>query len=435
MNVCFYLDLSKHSNVDLSNPLAGNPGIGGTQFMIWQLSYYLNQLNDIEVHILSPNINNLYDNVSASHVDTIFDAIKMSQDIQCDIFIFRAVDDKNVYKLIEELGLKTIAWGHNFPSNSQLKYLNETTSIVKYVCVGNEQYQMLRDHNLFEKSLFIYNGLDFGIYDGTNAISEKANVITYIGSIVPSKGFHILARNWPSIEKKCPGVNLHVIGSGQLYNRNQKLGKYRIAEKKYEKRFMKYLVDKDGEIKSNVNFLGILGGQNKIDAMREAKVGIVNPSSNTETFGIGAIEFQALGIPVVTKAKNGFFDTIIHSETGLLFKTEKQMVNNIISLLNDNQKCEDMGKKGSELVRGNFDIHNIVYEWYQLIDSIINGKKIESKGTLKLRNNYHWLREINGKFKKVFLLSHIPAIIEYKNYFKEIFRGILSKLRQGIKIK
>ena len=41
MRVCFYLNTYGLENKDFSNPLMGNPGIGGTEFMFWTISFYL----------------------------------------------------------------------------------------------------------------------------------------------------------------------------------------------------------------------------------------------------------------------------------------------------------------------------------------------------------------------------------------------------------
>lgn len=41
MKVGFYLENKNTRNIDYSNPENGNPGIGGSEYMIWTISYYL----------------------------------------------------------------------------------------------------------------------------------------------------------------------------------------------------------------------------------------------------------------------------------------------------------------------------------------------------------------------------------------------------------
>ncbi len=419
MKICFYLDLSSHKNIDLRNPELGNPGIGGTQFMIWQLAYHINKLTSHEVYLLTEETELLMSDVKSIKVKDIIGAVKKAKEINSDIFIFRAIDSEYLYNLIGSLELQSIAWAHNFSNSKQLKWISQNKSIVRYVCVGKEQYDMLRDHTVYSKSTFIYNGLDFSLYNKVDDV-EKKNIICYIGSIVPSKGFHLLAQSWPIIESKYPNAELHVIGSGRLYNSRAGLGQYNIAEKSYEELFIKFLVKEDGSLKKNVKFLGILGGKDKIDAMSKATVGVVNPSGHTETFGIGAVEFQALGVPVVTIGKNGFFDTVKNNVTGILFNHQKEMPKVIIELLTNKLKNESMGLEGERFVKESFSIEKVVNRWNELFTDI--EKRIEQKVIFHndLQNNYKWIIEINRRIKSIKIFSKLPSVIEYLWILKKI---------------
>ena len=44
MKVCFYLNTHGLEKKIFSNPLLGNPGIGGTEFMFWTISFYLKKI-------------------------------------------------------------------------------------------------------------------------------------------------------------------------------------------------------------------------------------------------------------------------------------------------------------------------------------------------------------------------------------------------------
>ncbi|WP_332400851.1 glycosyltransferase [Lactococcus laudensis] len=161
---------------------------------------------------------------------------------------------------------------------------------------------MLIDHNIFNKFFYIYNAINLDNYPIRDNVQEN-NIICFVGSITPAKGFHVLAKQWPKIKKKIPDAKLYVIGSGNLYDRNQRLGKFSIAESTYEKTFINYLTDRNGAISSDVKFFGVLDNNLKIEVMNKAKVGVVNPTARGETFCISAIEFEALDIPVVSRKK------------------------------------------------------------------------------------------------------------------------------------
>ncbi|MCB6981976.1 glycosyltransferase, partial [Bacteroides uniformis] len=67
---------------------------------------------------------------------------------------------------------------------------------------------------------------------------EKRNLnVAYVGSLVPAKGFDLLASAWPAVLAKVPDAQLFVVGSGKLYNRNSVLGKWNIADEKFENKF------------------------------------------------------------------------------------------------------------------------------------------------------------------------------------------------------
>src|SRR5699024_4727723 len=136
-------------------------------------------------------------------------------------------------------------------------------------------------------------------------------------------------------------LSFEVVGSGRLYNRNAKLGTYGIADESYEKEFIKFLIDKNGKILPQVHFHGVLGGEEKLDVMARCAVGIVNPTGETETFGISAIEFEAMGIPVVTRDTGGFRNVVETEKTGFLCNEIDQFVEKIKLLLtwkHDNNK-------------------------------------------------------------------------------------------------
>lgn len=120
----------------------------------------------------------------------------------------------------------------------------EENVIKSVICVGREMLDLYRDEKCFSKMDYIFNGCvlpDIAKFQKqlTN-IKSRQNIVTYIGSIVPSKSFHWLAKAWPNVLKRVPDAQLYVIGSGNLYNKDAKLGKYGVASKEYEQLFMPF---------------------------------------------------------------------------------------------------------------------------------------------------------------------------------------------------
>jgi glycosyltransferase involved in cell wall biosynthesis len=278
----------------------------------------------------------------------------------------------------------------------------------------------IRDHEIIYKSTYILNGFDPLNYI-PNEVKKNSNEITYIGSLIPSKGFHILARIWPRIKGKYPDAILNVIGNGQLYNRNSKLGKWQVADEEYEKQWRRYLSDQNGNIDSSVNFLGILGKE-KIPVMQRSCIGIVNPSGKTENCPGSAIEFQASGTPVVSIAEWGLLDTVEHKKTGLLAKNDKDLIDNILYLLKNKKIAEKYGMNGIEFIKHKFSYKKISKEWMELFEEVYYNQKNKPP---KCKENYfyrlkflrEWLRILKKYFPPFKLL---PALIVMERKIKAL---------------
>ena len=87
----------------------------------------------------------------------------------------------------------------------------------------------------------------------------------YLGSLVPQKGFHLLAKIWLKVVERVPNARLVVIGSGKLYDSNAQLGDWNIADKNYEDKYIKpFLVDiESGNPHASVKLMGKMGLEKK----------------------------------------------------------------------------------------------------------------------------------------------------------------------------
>lgn len=418
MKIAFYLENKNLSNIDCSNIENGNPGIGGTEYIIQATIYYLTKLAP-QYHIVlgAQCIDNIPPIPYYKKTDNISELIK---DEKPDYIIFKY--EPYLYKeasiCAKESNTKLIPWAHNFIKRSELTTLANNPLVTRIICVSKEQLNMYRDHKAFLKSVYIYNGMPVE-YLKTQlpyipSYNKRPFEVTYIGSIVPYKGFHILAEAWKDILKVFPQAKLNVIGSGKLYDRTSKLGRYGIAEEEYEKQFMPALTDDAGNIIPSVHFWGVLGTE-KNEILKRTRVGVPNPSGISETFCITALEMQAMGALVTTINYGGLKNTVFH--TGLLYNNPKDLATSIVTLL---KKKDNHIQDFYEFMEENFSFEHITKDWIDFINHLS-----DSSIPFLPNNNSDYaskLKEFNRKIKRniPFGYTILPTIDFYQSILRHL---------------
>ena len=368
MKLAFEINDKGFTGIDLSNPEKGNPGVGGTQFefvlLINSLIHLTNHKYDIIVYHYSDNI--YHSSVRGYIVGTEEEVLKKAEEEKVDLLIYKTDKDSKWYKYLEKYNIKTLAWAHTYLRYYELKMISKCDKVVRLVCVGKEQYDVYLDDDVITKTEYIYNMVN--VSEMGNRDFDYSPQVTYIGSIIREKGFHVLAKAWKEVLKNVPDAQLNVIGSGKLYNRGSVMGKYGIAEEIYENMFMPYLTDNDGNILDSVHFLGVLGAE-KQDVIKHTAVGVVNPTAISETFCISAVEFECYGVPVCSCKKNGLLDTVKHNNTGLLSKSFREFRHHIVLLLKNRNLNVKYGENGKKYVK-RFSPDIVVRDWVNCIDGI-----------------------------------------------------------------
>lgn len=421
MKIGFFLRDNGLTGIDMRNPENGNPGIGGTEYCFAMvMKELISECKDINVECYHYNNNILPVDCKDYIVKDSMEVITLAELHKLDCLVVSTQQSEEFYSKLEERNIPTVLWAHCFILNNELKCVTKNASIKKVVFVGKEQYDTYVDHDIINKSTYIYNMFYYN--DRYNRIENYENNVTYIGSLTKEKGFHILASVWRNVIRKVPDTKLNVIGSGKLYNRNNKVGPYQIADEEYEKKFMKYLVDEDGKIIPSVNFLGIMG-QEKVDIINNTSVGVINPSAISETFGISAVEMEACGVPIVTKGKYGLLDTVKRKKTGELFLTKYGFSRKLIKLLKNNELNAEYGTNAQKFVIETFAPEIIVQRWHDLFVRVCNNQQeIYDKPTENFNNNYKWLRIFVRNIRFKLKIKWIPAVVEIKPIIKKIIR-------------
>ena len=419
--VAFYLDNSRIS-IDCSGFMSGNPGIGGTEYLFLITPYLLEQSGekDLEVTLLLQKEMHLPFGYRYNVVGSIADAIAYcsEQDIHKIVVKFAYEDFyPNIFLTVSDK-VDVVLWAHNIIPLHLLNAIAKSPRITNVVNVGREQLDLYRDHRTFLKSTYIYNAVDIKPKEfylkHSVPYSERKHEVTYLGSLVQAKGFHVLAKVWPQVLKAVPDAHLNVIGSGTVYG-NAKLGKYGIAEEKYENLFMPYLVENTGNIHPSVTFHGRIGVE-KTEILAQTKVGVPNPSGKTETFCLSAVEMALYGAKIVTKRYVGFLDTVPNT-AGSLVDNEDKLADEIIDLLlnDDNEDYDNTYAYYQRL----FSYNSVIRKWIDLFEGAVN----RESEIVNAEYNFKKVREVNRKIKSVLPFGYfLPTIDFYIILLNKVFK-------------
>ena len=366
--VVFSLNDSKFDCVDFSDPTLGNPGVGGTEYLFVALAFELTERGIAKAVLVHQNFRNIY---PKSLSTVIADespaglASVVAQIPNVDYLVLRGGSESASPGSIRVLPpeVPIIAWTHNHLPNSVLSYYAGSQRVKRVVYVGREQCALASGSPCFSKASYILNGF----YEPSpGPDGDRRQRAVYVGSLVPQKGFHRLARLWPEIRRGCPDAELDVIGDGTLYRASEPLGPLGLASPSYEKLILHYL--RGDPARFGVHFHGKLGLE-KYDVIRQAAVGLPNPTGFTECCPGTVLEMSSCGAVVVAPRRWGMCDTVVDGITGYLCDDEGEYVARVIALLKDRSKAAEMGEAGREFVRRSFDFQDVCRQWKALFDS------------------------------------------------------------------
>ena len=422
LKVFFYLEFQYPVGFDFSTPEKGNPGIGGTEYATISLASELSKHPDLQVYIISNYWLNLNPKIYQIEARALEEA--MALPIVADHYlIFRPKIDPEIefLKALRITKAKLIAWTHVTPSPKHLRILAASTKVIGVVALGNRQFLSWLDNPVSRKTTVIQNGQYPAV---KKSHSHESNIVTYLGALVPQKGFHVLAKAWPEIARRIPELELHVIGGGNLYNDNLEMGNLQIAAPAYENLILKLL----GESINSVHFLGKINAYEKAEVIARSYIGIVNPAGYTENCPASALDFESAGVPVVAARKYGLIDTVSHNETGYLIRKDKDLGQTIIDLYQDKLRRQRYATEAANYTRANFSFEIIAKDWSNYLKGGKKFNQIQSRKLPRLVNFTERLALLN--YRLFMFLGNRDAwisVVEIKIYLKGLHQKITRK--------
>lgn len=421
--VALYLNTDTVPPVDLRNVDAGNPGMGGSEYMFFLIARHLAEHFEVSMYVT--RLGTFPEGITYHVVTGLPEAARHFDVHGVTMLILRESEILPNRTWLGSIPQRLVVWAHNFSGHKTLRACAHLPNLGRYVCVSREQYENLRDEEIFERSWYVYNAVAAGSFPAETHVERGKNVF-YMGSIIEQKGFHVLARNWAAIKAQVPEARLHIVGSGQLYDRSSVMGPLGIAEASYERRFAGYISTR-GVLNPDVVFHGTVGAE-KLDLLAQAKVAVVNPTGVGETFCISALEFELLGVPVITRNYGGPKNVVKHGITGLLYTHEKELPGAVVRLLTDEALWNAMSQQAPIHARRHFDIGVVVAEWVRLLRAVESGTPQSPDLAMTEGNNgVKRIKEWNRRLKARPALGWLPSVDYWIHFLKKKRHSLITK--------
>ncbi len=430
MKIAFYLPNKALKKVDFSTPYDGNPGSGAAEYLHVALPYYISD-SKFETYIFAQDISHMPANINCIQCDSIRDAAITAKENGIDIFVFRPRihEEDFILDLIDEIKLPSIGRAALTPSIKHQRKMARCNYFKALVAVGSEQYDFMSDSPVAKKLTYIDNGISLSACSGFENIKKNKKLVTYMGAIVPQKGFHVLARVWPKVLESHPDACLRVIGSSKIYNENYSVGPLGIADETYERKYIiPYLCNKAGELHPSVTFLGALGRE-KYKHLSESIVAVPNPTGQTETCCVSAIEMAACSTAVVTGAYYALLGTVKNNFTGLLGRGDAKLASNICKLLDNPMLAINLGRNGRAMAEKVYDFSKVAIRWKKLFADVYSNSTIRRPRHQFNYLRYHrkWLRMLNCIPARFFNnVVNWPSTQEFENLLINLIRKYKS---------
>jgi colanic acid/amylovoran biosynthesis glycosyltransferase len=210
-----------------------------------------------------------------------------------------------------------------------------------FLCISQFIYERAIDRGFPRKRLRVhYTGTDLKMFDDSS-LQRDPNLIVFVGRLVEKKGCRYLLDALEVVRRSRPEVRLVMIGGGPLEHELHELS---------------------NSLSLPCEFLGSQSPETVKRYLGRARVFCVPSSAaasgDSEGLGMVFAEAQAMGTPVVSFKHGGIPEVVLDGDTGLLGpeRDTRTLAENLLMLLNDDEKWRQYSERGKQWVRQSFDI-------------------------------------------------------------------------------
>ena len=209
---------------------------------------------------------------------------------------------------------------------------------------ATSQFLASRTAGLTDKNRHIHVipfGVDCQMFQPvTNDINRPlSNIrISFIKHLRPKYGPDYLIKAMALILAEHKDVELVMVGAGEMKNDLIQLAK-------------------SLNIADQISLIGPIPHQRVSLLLSQTDIFVMPSIFHNETFGVAAVEAQAMGIPVVATNVGGVPEAVVHGVTGILVepKSEQQLADAILTLIENPELRMQMGKAGRQHVLDKYD--------------------------------------------------------------------------------
>ncbi|HHU62972.1 MAG TPA: N-acetyl-alpha-D-glucosaminyl L-malate synthase BshA [Clostridiales bacterium] len=267
-------------------------------------------------------------------------------------------------EMLDRYDLKTVTTLHGTDitvvgKNPQLKNITEfminqsdcVTSVSSFLTRHTKQF-----FNVNKPIKTIYNFINIDRFKRLNAQNTRESlfgtgkkIIIHISNFRPVKRIDDVIKTFDLIQRE---VDCHLLMVGDGPERNNA---YKLAQ--------------DLNIISKVHFLGKQTDIVKLLSMSD----LFLLTSDTESFGLVALEAMACGVPVIASNAGGIPEVVKHGHTGYLcdIGDVHTMARHGIDILKDDEKLSEMREKSVEHARNNFTADKIIPRYENVYKQLI----------------------------------------------------------------
>jgi glycosyltransferase involved in cell wall biosynthesis len=228
-------------------------------------------------------------------------------------------------------------------------------NVDKIICVNEDYIPVFKKWGIdSNKLVYIPNGVDTKKFSpGVSKIKAKykgQKIVLYFGRLHYQKNVDLLIRSFKHVKEKIDNVKLVIIGTGNQYEKLQKMSAN----------------DRD------IIMTGFVSDEDLVDYMRASDI-VVFPSRG-ENASFTIMEAMACELPVVS-SDVGNAKKILGDGRGILLEnyTENEIADICIDILSNEKKAEKIGKKARKYVEEHHSWDKISKKTEELYQQILTG--------------------------------------------------------------